>query len=246
MMTSFRTLSLLFVVPIAGFAAQGCDIAGVSDADLKSGAIAAFDVTATDPPANTFAVDVSGSATLAYTSSGFATLEFFVNGKSVHEEDFDASANPAIAFAVTLPLDFEDANEVTAELTYAGSVKTKALTVQVPFEPMFDCTDAAAMLPTNTLVGQNGFETRTLLGYFGDPANGHTVTAVIDYDGTDGWHYQEVGNVIVYGRETLTVEFSVNHAECANAPCDVPYGLTVYVDEAQVCTNASYGVIKRL
>jgi hypothetical protein len=61
-----------------------------------------------------------------------------------------------------------------------------------------------------------------------------------------------VSSIQNYGRDAITAQFKVDQATCDTTPggmgtpgvdCDVPYGLTVYVDGVQLCTNPTFGVI---
>jgi len=113
----------------------------------------------------------------------------------------------------------------------------------------FNCnTPDASMLPEPRLVQQDGTDSRTLIGYFGDPAL-HTITFTIAYTSLDNNAYQSVGTISNYGREAITAAFSVNHASCDHGPitaphdCDVPYSLTVLVDGNNLCANATFGLI---
>lgn len=114
---------------------------------------------------------------------------------------------------------------------------------------VFDCnTPAESMLPEPRLVEQNGTESRTLKGYFGDPAR-HTITFTIGYTSQANNPYQSVGAISSYGREAITAAFSVGHASCDHGQinalhdCDVPYSLTVLVDGNNLCANATFGLI---
>ena len=115
--------------------------------------------------------------------------------------------------------------------------------------PVFDCSNpATSMLPTPTLIRDVGTEIRTLVGYFGDPAGGHTVTFIIGYTNQLNTNpYQNVGSIVSYGRTSITAAFDVSLARCDTRPtpnppqdCDVPYSLTVLVDGAQLCKNDAF------
>jgi len=118
--------------------------------------------------------------------------------------------------------------------------------------PVFDCTTpAASMLPSPTLQHDNGTEVRTMVGYFGDPAGGHDVTFTMDFTDGNGNAFQNVGSIVSYGSNAITVSFNVATAWCNTNPggpgngvdCDLPYGLTVSVDGVQLCTNPTFGVV---
>lgn len=114
---------------------------------------------------------------------------------------------------------------------------------------VFECNKPAeSMLPEPRLLQNNGTESRTLKGYFGDPAL-HTVTFTIGFTSLAGNPYQSVGSISNYGREAITAAFSVSRATCDHGPfnalhdCDVPYSLTVLVDGNDLCANATFGLI---
>jgi hypothetical protein len=114
---------------------------------------------------------------------------------------------------------------------------------------VFDCnTPAKSMLPEPRLLQGNGTESRTLVGYFGDPLR-HTMTFTINFISNAGNPYQSVGAISQYGRDAITASFSVNHATCDTGPitnqhdCDVPYGLTALVDGKDLCANTTFGLI---
>jgi hypothetical protein len=120
----------------------------------------------------------------------------------------------------------------------------------------FDCnTPAASMLPSATMIYQDGTEFRTLKGYFGDPLRGHSVVATIDFTNDGGSSYQIEGAINSYGRTEITVSFQVGHATCTQpratgfqctGPCSVSYGLTVSVDGTQLCQNTGFGNVTNL
>lgn len=129
---------------------------------------------------------------------------------------------------------------------------------------VFDCTaPTTSMLPSSTMILQDGTEVRTLVGYFGDPLRGHAVVAYIDFTdepagGGAGSAYQIEGVIDTYARTEITASFQVSHATCirpvpappgggeCTGPCSVNYGLTVLVDGVQICTSADFGVITNL
>ena len=69
---------------------------------------------------------------------------------------------------------------------------------------VFDCTTpATSMLPSSTMILQDGNEVRTLVGYFGDSQRGHSVVAYIDYTdepagGGAGSTYQIEGVMVTF------------------------------------------------
>lgn len=120
--------------------------------------------------------------------------------------------------------------------------------------PNFICDDpAASMLPTPDLLYDNRTEVRTLLGYFGDPSGGHTVTFVIDFVDEEGNAFEVGGSIINYGRSSITAEFAVDQAWCYTGgpgpgggerfDCDVDYGLSVWVDGVSLCSSNRFGTI---
>jgi len=115
--------------------------------------------------------------------------------------------------------------------------------------PEFDCSDQDAMLPSTTLIRNMGTETRTFVGQFGNPENGHSVTFTLTYDNYYGDTFQSVGSVTDYGRTSITVQFDVSEATCdiGQPPdrhdCDQPYRLDVMVDGERLCAQNNYGNI---
>jgi hypothetical protein len=111
---------------------------------------------------------------------------------------------------------------------------------------VFDCDSPEdSVLPSEDMIHDNGSEVRTMLGYFGDPAGGHTVTFMFDF--VDRWDddYENVASIVNYGRYSITAEFDVSEARCdaTNGDCRVPYGLTVWVDGVELCSNSHFGDI---
>jgi hypothetical protein len=159
-------------------------------------------------------------------------------GYQVILTDLDISDN---AIAVRVTSSYRGVTEVNLYYSTITGVK-----------PVFDCV-AASMLPEATLVENNGTETRTLVGYFGDAAK-HTVTATVGYQDMAGNQYRSVGTISNYGRNSITASFNVSHANCdtggpppVNNPfhdCDVPYTLSVSVDGgADLCGTGTFAQI---
>ncbi len=121
-MTSQRTLFLL-----ASFALfqSACEI---SDADLESGSLDTFTVSAASDEVAVMQVSVSGQASLSYSSIDNATVEFFVNGKSLFEESHNASEQLSFDFSATLALD-PGPNDIVAQIRYNGDTLSQSFTV---------------------------------------------------------------------------------------------------------------------
>jgi hypothetical protein len=112
--------------------------------------------------------------------------------------------------------------------------------------PVFNCEDPeASMLPSSTLIYDSGSEVRTMMGYFGGPDGGHTVTFVLDF--TNDWDedYERAGSIVSYGHNSVSVEFDLAQAWCdaSSGDCRLDYGLTVLVDGEELCSNPSFGEI---
>ena len=121
-------------------------------------------------------------------------------------------------------------------------------------KPVFDCA-AASMLPSATMIFQEGTDVRTLTGYFGDPQRGHSVVATINFTDEPGSSYQIQGTINSYARTEITASFDVTNARCTRpnspgnictGPCSVNYGLTVSVDGTQLCQNTGFGNVTYL
>ena len=122
---------------------------------------------------------------------------------------------------------------------------------------VFDCnTPDASMLPSATMILQDGTEVRTLTGYFGDPLRGHSVVATINFTNEGGSSYQIEGAIASYARTQITASFQVGHATCnrpstnpgfqCTGPCSIHYGLKVTIDGKDICTNTGFGDITNL
>jgi hypothetical protein len=133
------------------------------------------------------------------------------------------------------------------ESSYLGESQTDLFYDTIEgIAPVFACdTPDESVLPTPDMIQDNGNEVRTMLGYFGDPDGGHTVTFMIEFDDRWGEHYQIVGSIINYGNDSITVEYDVGHASCdaSNGDCWVSYGLTVWVDGELLCENGGFGSV---
>ncbi len=110
-------------------------------------------------------------------------------------------------------------------------------------EPVFDCSSPASMEPNTTLIANNNYEVRTLRGYFGDPAGGHTVTFVITFVDDNGNTYVNPAATLVYGRTSIDAEFNVNRWRC-DGTCTTDYDLEVLVDGNLLCSEANFGIIR--
>ena len=99
-----------------------------------AGALQAFTLTPAATAVTVFSVDVSGLATAGYMSDSPATLSVSVDGAPVFADTFDLSSTTTAAISADIPLGHTGANEIVAELSYAGALFTKAfgVTVEAP------------------------------------------------------------------------------------------------------------------
>jgi hypothetical protein len=138
--------------------------------------------------------------------------------------------------------------------SYRAETQVSLFYSTMTIDPVFDCaTPATSMLPTPTLIRSVGTEVRTLVGYFGDPARGHSVAFALDFTNVPAnnpFHIE--GSVTNYGRDAVTAQFNVSQASCPTNPggignppqdCNVTYALTAYVDGKVICTNPNFGVV---
>lgn len=112
--------------------------------------------------------------------------------------------------------------------------------------PVFDCAQSNNMIPTSTLIANNNFEVRSMLGYFGDPDGGHTVTFIIEFIDDNGDQFINPASVLTKGRSSMDVEYNVDRFRCGNSPCSENYDLSLVVDGVGVCSQNSFGTIRDL
>jgi hypothetical protein len=163
----------------------------------------------------------------------------------------EASERDSGAYGVNLTnLDIGDnVFALRVESSYLGESQTDLFYDTIEdIAAVFACdTPDSSVLPTPDLLRDMGTEVRTMLGYFGDPAGGHTVTFMIDFNNVWNDHYEVVGSIINYGHDSITVEYDVSQAICDLPPtegdCSMSYGLTVWVDGELLCENTGFGTI---
>ena len=308
--------------------------------------VQSFALTPSASTVDVYEVQVTGDATLGYTSAKPALLELLVDGAPVFAQAYDVSSNPTVAFDVKLPLAHDGSNAIVARLTYDGAVYSDAFTVSVvppapqlalpnwqfaidpsvaarltgdvsvsppagwtvagvatstdsgltwvsasnagggswsvtlnnpdigqhtlltrvdlmnrgvhqlhtsastyTVAPQFNCNGGNnAMSPTTRLIQNNRNETRTMLGYFGDPNGGHTVTFTLSGVDQNGVNVTTVGAVTRYGTFGIDADYNVDRFRCNqwnNNPCTLQYDLDVAVDGVQLCNKQPFGVVER-
>lgn len=182
-----------------------------------------------------------------------ASVEYSIDGVkwSKAEGPAPAAAGAAVPadgtpYTVTLDnLDIGD-SELTLKVTssYRGQTEVDYFYSEISgVQPVFDCA-AASIAPSADMVRNVDTEQRTLMGYFGQPEGGHTVTASISFVSINQNAYENVGRIVSQGSDSLTVSFDVREATCdtGNGPnnwhdCDTPYTLTLWVDGAEICSQ---------
>ena len=85
-----------------------------------------------------------------------------------------------------------------------------------------------------------------MLGYFGDPDGGHTVTFIIEFIDDNGDQFINPASVLTKGRSSMDVEYNVDRFRCGNSPCSENYDLSLVVDGVGVCSQNSFGTIRDL
>lgn len=116
-------------------------------------------------------------------------------------------------------------------------------------KPVFDCASAASMLPSTRLISNNQTEYRTLVGYFGNPADRHAID--FSFTGLTRFGTTQVvqARTLVSGPTAASVEINARQFQCNvgnNNFCDVDYDLAFWVDGVQMCSRAAYGVVRTL
>ncbi len=129
------------------------------------------------------------------------------------------------------------------DLVHNGVVATTRWEGEIVVQPVFDCTSPQSMQPTTELIEDHKTEVRTLVGYFGDPDGGHTVSFTLDVSVPGDGLYQVVGATQNYGRFAIDTEFVTERLRCGGA-CTIDYDLTVTVDGQFLCAETNYGVIR--
>jgi len=194
------------------------------------------------------------SWTTAFTQSGNATITT-ATGWSIDDvsfardsgEFFPASMISAGVYELALAnLDIGDnALTVRVQTSNLGHSQTHYFFDTVPgVAPVFDCNDSSKMSPTSTLIRNNSTETRTMLGYFGDPDGGHTVSFVITFDDDNGDTFVNPSTTLSYGRTSIETDLDVNRFRCNGTGCsNKNYDLDVFVDGVSLCSKPAYGII---
>lgn len=116
-------------------------------------------------------------------------------------------------------------------------------------DPVFACA-APSMLPDTRLVRNVGTEVRTMVGYFGHPDAGHTVSFLVTASSpnTPGNPRLTIGSQTnAYGTTAIVAAFGIGAFSCdtGQASCDMPYDLTPVIDGVALPVCAGFGVIRR-
>ncbi len=188
--------------------------------------------------------DLTVTADAAYT---IEDVEFSVDGGPW----LPAVYNGGDSYGVTIvdPDIGESVLAVRVVTENDGHLNTTSFFDVFSVDPIFDCaTPTQSMLPDNIFLQNLGRENRTMVGYFGDPLGGHVVSFVLSADVPNDGPYDVVAMVTSYGRTAMSVQFDVGDLKCQNDPCigdGLDYDLSVYVDGALLCQQASFGRIDR-
>jgi hypothetical protein len=102
------------------------------------------------------------------------------------------------------------------------------------------------MLPNRKLLRDNRTEVRSMIGYFGDPDGGHTLTFVIEFTDENGDTFVNPAIVLTKGRTSVDVQYNVDQFRCNNNPCTDSYDLSLFVDGQAVCSQIAFGTIAEL
>lgn len=116
-------------------------------------------------------------------------------------------------------------------------------------EPIFECA-AASMLPETRLVRNVGTEVRTMVGYFGRPSGGHSVTFAVAANSPNlpgNPRITVTSQTNTYGTTALVVSFGVGAYSCdsGTGTCDMPYDLQAVIDGVALPACTNFGVIRR-
>ncbi|NOY25405.1 MAG: hypothetical protein GXP62_05985 [Oligoflexia bacterium] len=138
-----------------------------------------------------------------------------------------------------------DINDTTilfdVETSNDGHPHTSLASDSFSVDPQFDCTSpSASMLPDNNMIQNNKTEARTMVGYWGDPAAGHTVTFVMTAD-VDGDTYINSAETTHLGVLDVQAIFNVEKIKCESDTCR--YDLDVYVDGGLLCSKSNFGEV---
>jgi len=160
-------------------------------------------------------------------------------------------AVPATGDDYTVTLDNPDigavALTVRVDSSADGHRQTTDFYTTLTVAPEFDCANPGqSMLPDNDLIQNVGTNNRTMVGYFGHPGEGHTVSFAISVDVPGDGRITVISNMITYGDTTALVGISASRLRCQNEPCTLPdYDLSAVVDGVEICNNNAFGSIIR-
>jgi hypothetical protein len=139
---------------------------------------------------------------------------------------------------------------VRATATVDGHSADTVMHGRLTVDPVFDCADAASMLPVTQLIRNNGTEQRVMAGYFGRADGGHDVTFVLDASVTDPINADVtvVSSTTAYATTEVHASWTVSALRCDTGTntCSIPYDLSAYVDGVQICSHAGFGNVVNL
>lgn len=176
-------------------------------------------------------------------------LQFAINGGTW----IDATVGDAGAFTVDLQrLDIGD-NEIAVRATTESGVikRVDNIVDTIPdIAPVFDCAmPAESMLPSTELVRELQDDTKTMVGYFGDPQRDHDILFVLRYE-YDAENQDITAGAVVTSRswDSVQVAFNTRAADCNRIGnnCTQDYKLSLYVDGKLICENDTFGRIRDL
>lgn len=177
-----------------------------------------------DAPWETQAVRVSTDGGMTWTAAAAASGPAW----SVVIENPDINGQPVL---------------YEIDTVHRGVVHTTTVSDDLQVDPVFDCQSPLSMLPTTELIEDHNTEVRTMVGYFGDPAAGHTVSFIIDVSVPNDGLYEVVGALMNYGTFAIETEFTTDRLRCGG-DCTIDYDLEVFVDGQLLCAETNYGVIR--
>jgi len=142
---------------------------------------------------------------------------------------------------------------VRAEVSIDGHATAAIAHSTMHVDPIFDCATASSMLPTTTLLRQNSGENRVMVGYFGQPGQGHDVSFILTGNASDfpgNPLVTVVSETVASGSVEIHAAFNTNALRCANNPCDTSYNLSAMVDGVVTCSTTGgtggsfFGVVR--
>ncbi len=168
---------------------------------------------------------------VAYSTDGGVTWS---DATSLGSDRWSISVTDPDIGDTTLLLDVQSSNLGHTHHTWDSDVFS--------VDPQFDCGGGSdSMLPDKDMVANNKTEVRTMMGYWGDPSAGHTLTFVMTAD-VGGDTYINPGETTSKGVIATEVKFNVDKLDCNNR-CN--YDLDVYVDGTLLCSQSNFGRVEK-